>query len=362
MKEITIETPGRICLFGEHQDYLGLPVIAAAINKTIAINAYENRSNSINIQLPNIHSALSFKIGGILAYENSRDYFKSAINVLLKNNFSFSKGIEATVNGTIPINSGTSSSSALLCGWIQTLAILSDQGIELPLEKVAKFAFEAEVIEFGEAGGMMDHYATAVGNIIYLESSPTLKLTKLEAKGLGTFVLGDSLQPKDTINILKWVKFEMLKIIDFIKKDLPNFDLKTITKQEIEPFKNKLSAKQYNLLMANLNDRDILKQALQLFENEGDINEVEFGFLLNKHHENLRDFKMVSTPKIDKMIEVSLKAGAIGAKINGSGGGGCMFAYAPTNPQKIAQAIENEGGTAHIINIFGGQLVSKKEI
>ena len=23
--------PGRVCLFGEHQDYLGLPVIAAAI-------------------------------------------------------------------------------------------------------------------------------------------------------------------------------------------------------------------------------------------------------------------------------------------------------------------------------------------
>ena len=27
-----ISTPGRICLFGEHQDYLGLPVIAMAIS------------------------------------------------------------------------------------------------------------------------------------------------------------------------------------------------------------------------------------------------------------------------------------------------------------------------------------------
>jgi len=27
-----INTPGRICFFGEHQDYLGLPVIAMAIS------------------------------------------------------------------------------------------------------------------------------------------------------------------------------------------------------------------------------------------------------------------------------------------------------------------------------------------
>ena len=32
-----IVTPGRICLFGEHQDYLGLPVIAMAISLRISI-------------------------------------------------------------------------------------------------------------------------------------------------------------------------------------------------------------------------------------------------------------------------------------------------------------------------------------
>ena len=39
--------------------------------------------------------------------------------------------------------------------------------------------------------------------------------------------------------------------------------------------------------------------------------------------------------KIEKLIKVSLNAGAFGAKINGSGGGGCMIAYAPKNPEKI---------------------------
>ncbi|MGB3975816.1 MAG: galactokinase family protein, partial [bacterium] len=31
-KVIVIEAPGRICLLGEHQDYLGLEVISGAMN------------------------------------------------------------------------------------------------------------------------------------------------------------------------------------------------------------------------------------------------------------------------------------------------------------------------------------------
>ena len=50
------------------------------------------------------------------------------------------------------------------------------------------------------------------------------------------------------------------------------------------------------------------------------------------------------------VIEAGLKAGAYGGKINGSGGGGCMFVYAPEHPETIAEAIEREGGKAYIIS------------
>jgi galactokinase len=49
------------------------------------------------------------------------------------------------------------------------------------------------------------------------------------------------------------------------------------------------------------------------------------------------------------MIEAALNAGAYGAKINGSGGGGCMFAYAPENPDKIKTAVEDARGEAFVI-------------
>ena len=42
MNKIIAEAPGRVCLFGDHQDYLELPVIASAIDRFITIEAVEN--------------------------------------------------------------------------------------------------------------------------------------------------------------------------------------------------------------------------------------------------------------------------------------------------------------------------------
>ena len=39
MSQLTISAPGRICLFGDHQDYLGLPVIACAIDRQVILTA-----------------------------------------------------------------------------------------------------------------------------------------------------------------------------------------------------------------------------------------------------------------------------------------------------------------------------------
>jgi galactokinase len=44
-----ITTPGRICLFGEHQDYLGLPIIALAISLRSKISAVKRKDRNIII-------------------------------------------------------------------------------------------------------------------------------------------------------------------------------------------------------------------------------------------------------------------------------------------------------------------------
>ena len=44
MYKIISEAPGRICLFGDHQDYLSLPIIACSINRLMRLEAIENDS------------------------------------------------------------------------------------------------------------------------------------------------------------------------------------------------------------------------------------------------------------------------------------------------------------------------------
>lgn len=344
-------TPGRICLFGEHQDYLGLPVIAAAISRRIRLWGTKRTDSQVIINLPNVNRVDFFSMND-LKYRHERDYFKSGIVVLKAAGFEFNSGFDVEVDGNIPINSGTSSSSALLVSWIAFLAENCENPQKLRPSEIAEFAYKAEVLEFGEPGGMMDHYSTAIGHLIYLESQPKINVEELKPK-LGTFVLGDSLEPKDTIGILGFVKNGMLEIIRRIKEFNPEFNLHNVDSQSIGIYQNVFAEDEFLLLKANIDDRDILRAALSRIRT-GTLTDVELGNLLNQHQRNLREFKKISTPKIDKMIESALHAGALGAKINGSGGGGCMFAYAPQNSEVVAEAIEKVGGKAYIIEIDKG--------
>ncbi|GAB3557273.1 GHMP family kinase ATP-binding protein [Spirosoma fluminis] len=352
---ITASTPGRICLFGEHQDYLGLPVIAAAISRRIQVQAEPTKQPGFRLNLPDINSSVDIPFDGTpLGYPQDRDYFRSAVNVLLREGFTFSNGIRGEVHGNIPINSGTSSSSALLVTWLNVLTQLADEPRQLSPEQLAELAYMAEVLEFGEPGGMMDHYATAVGQVIYLESQPAIKLLKLTPQ-VGTFVLGDSLEPKDTIGILKRVKFGMLAIIARLNSVNPSFSLTESEGTEAAEFKDILTKDEYILLKGNLANRDILREALSVMQAPV-LDHVRFGQLLIDHQSNLQDAQRISTPKIDRMLDAAMRAGALGGKINGSGGGGCMFAYAPTNSEAVAEAIEREGGRAYVISVDTGSV------
>ena len=353
---LSVSTPGRVCLFGEHQDYLGLPVIAAAISKRINLIAKPRSDRQVLIHLPDVGHTETFSLSGPLVYVAKRDYFRSAVNVLRRDEgATFSTGFEVTVRGNIPINAGTSSSSALIVSWVNLLLQLADQPLTRSPEAIADIAYRAEVLEFGEPGGMMDHYATAVGDIIYLESQPAIQIRHLRPT-LGAFVLGDSREPKDTLGILKHVKFGMLDALKKIRAHHPAFDLHTAPLESATDYRHLLTADELNLLLSNLSDRDILREALTVLGAPA-VDDAHLGGLLNRHQDNLREAKRISTPKIDRMLTAAMQAGALGGKINGSGGGGCMFAYAPQNPEAVAEAIEQQGGRAYRITVDGGTQV-----
>ncbi|MHA4740871.1 GHMP family kinase ATP-binding protein [Dyadobacter sp. MSC1_007] len=356
-----ISTPGRICLFGEHQDYLGLPVIAAAISRRIGIEGDYRDDRKIILHLPDLGLKQEFSLDDTFPYVVQRDYFRSTINILKRKGLSFSKGFECVIHGNIPINSGTSSSSALIVSWAHFLDKMSDNPANFSQKELGEIANAAEVLEFGEPGGMMDHYSTAIGNVIYLESTPIIKVEALTPT-LGTFVLGDSLEPKDTLGILGRCRYGMEEVIRIVTAYDPAFSIFTTPIDQVGDYKSRLSDDQLSLLKANIEDRDILIEGKALLMQSADHAasaefDTHFGGLLYKHYKNLRDHKRTSTPKIERMMNAALDAGALGGKINGSGGGGCMFAYAPTRAEEVAEAIEREGGKSYIITVDVGTRV-----
>jgi len=341
---VEVSAPGRICLFGEHQDYLGLPVIAMAISLRAKITGRRRHDHHVIIHKPDLDESESFSLDD-LTYSKPRDYFKSGIVVCQDAGLTFSNGFECEVSSDIPIRAGTSSSSAITVSWIQFLSQMADTPVNWDQKKIGKLAYKTEVEEFNEPGGMMDQYTTAMGGLIYLQSEPDIRVRSVKAK-LGDFVLGDSNEPKDTMNILLRCRDTRLEILKKLQKKNIKLDLH-YCKDEVNL--SDLSTNEKILFKGTIRNRDLLQQALnELKKKELDHNNI--GRLLSEHHVVLRDVLQLSTPKIESMLDASLTAGALGGKINGSGGGGCMFAYCPGNTKEVALAIERSGGDAYIIN------------
>ena len=350
-----IKTPGRICLFGEHQDYLGLPVIAMAISKFSSLSGVARKDAKVVIRKPDINNIEEFSLGDD-KYDSKQDIFKSGFNICKRFGFKFSRGFDVTVKSDIPIKAGTSSSSSLLVSWIHFLTRNADNAKNISKQVIGQLAYEAEVIELDSPGGMMDQFSTSIGGLIYLESHPKLQIDEID-RDLGKFVLGDSRQQKDTIGILSRCKNERLAILEKINRKDSKMNFNSILEPDLKRFN--LSQREEQLMVGTIRNRDILIQAKNELKKEK-IDKSYFGELLNEHHSILDKILNISTPRIELMLKSALQAGAYGGKINGSGGGGCMIAYCP-NPSETKRAIEKAGGKAHIVNIAAGTQEDKKE-
>jgi len=359
MEKLKVSAPGRLCLLGEHQDYFGLPIIAAAINLRISITGDRTNEKRIKLDLPDIGEKDEFPLGEELSYRRERDYLKSAVNILLRKNISPSSGWNARVRGTIPINSGTASSSSLVVAWIGFLLKAAQNKKASKPKEIAELAFQSEVAEFEEPGGKMDHYSSALGQVISIHFEKNLKINQFKSP-LKKFVLADSLIRKNTTGTLGFIKSNVSRAVSRIKNKIHDFDLKSslssLGKEEIE----KLPEIEKRLLKGTLMTRDITAQGEALFKKKK-FDHKKFGSLLIRQQEVIQNYLQISCPKIDNMIKVSLDAGALGAKINGSGEGGCIFAYTPHHAEQVTKKLEKLGAKTYIVHVDKGIRIHKNQ-
>jgi len=318
-----------------------------AISLRAKIVGQKREDQQVIIHKLDISESEKFPLNG-LTYTKQRDYFKSGINICIGEGLVFSNGFECEITSKIPIQAGVGSSSAVMVNWIHFLSQMADNPVIWTAQKIGELAYKAEVLEFNEPGGMMDQYSTSMGHLLYLVFEPEISIKSLNPN-LGTFVLGDSCEPKDTMSILQRCRDTRIKIIQKLKGKNPDYNIHTSDDADI----SLLNDEEKDIFHGTIKNRNILRRALPELGKEAP-DPVWVGARLTEHHAVLRDVLQVSTPKIEAMLDASLDAGALGGKINGSGGGGCMFAYAPKNAEIVAEAIEKVGGKSFIINSDNG--------
>lgn len=362
VNNITILAPGRTCLFGDHQDYLGLPVIACAIDRNIKLIAVTNSTKKFVLNMEDIDEVRIIDIDATFPELVPRDYFASALRVLRRHGCIPKKGYDITIKGDIPINSGTSSSSALLMAWIKFLITAFGVKDEITPEFIAQMGYASEVLEHGEPGGMMDHFSIGIGNIVYINTKKPFSYEVIGTKIPG-LITGVSGIPKETIGLIGELKENALLAIDIVKQNFKDFDLHKVKIEDFNKYKNCLPDRLIPFLEAAIKNYHYTKEALIEFE-KPNLDYKKIGELMNGHHAVLRDLLKITVPRIDAMINAALRAGAYGAKIVGSGGGGSIVVIAdPELEENVVAAILGAGAKeAYVVTVDPGVRILENKI
>jgi galactokinase len=352
--EIISIAPARTCLFGDHQDYLGLPVIACAISRYITLTATANDEKAFHIKMPDIHSERTILINNQLNYFDKGDYLKTALVVAREYGCIPDRGYNILITGNIPVNSGISSSSAFLVAWVRFLLEAYGSNNSVTPELIAKIAYEAEVEKQSGPGGKMDQYSISLGNIMYLETDHNSNY-ELFPKKIPGLIVGESGIPKDTLGVLSDLRFNATRSIEIIKSHIKGFDIKEADVKELSKYMDYLSDDQFIYFQAALINYSITKKALDEFR-KAEIDFKKLGLLMNEHHLVLKNMLKITVPRIDAMIQASLNNGAYGAKIVGSGGGGSIVVLAPVDKQEaVVNAILDAGAVkAYVVEVDSG--------
>lgn len=212
------------------------------------------------------------------------------------------KGVEIHHDGDLPARSGLGSSSSFVVGLLHSLYAL--KGIMVPKSALAKEAIHLEREVLKENVGSQDQVAVAYGgfNKIVFSSDDNFRVEPITLRS-------EKLEQLHNHLILIFTGFSR-----FASK---------IASAQITNTANK--KKELGLI------QDMVDEAINILNGNRDI--LEFGKLLHESWKIKRSLtNKVSTLKLDNIYDKALKAGAIGGKLLGAGGGGFMLLFAP--PEK----------------------------
>ena len=289
-EEVVASAPGKVILLGEHFVVYGVPAIVAAIELRARASVSMRADSSVRVEAPDLGLSGLFRPGASEvegdegAEEALRPIFLAVDEV--RKRLGRRRGLNISISSSIPIAAGLGSSAAVaVSASAATCALL--KGL-IDKELVFRAALEAEKLVHVSPSGVDPAISTHGGLIIYKRG---VGIQKLEIEAPLELVVGDTGLKRSTGALVSAVR--------------------ALRNRRPELFQRLLSAAE-----------ELISEALDALR-RGDA--LALGELMDIN-QGLLSAIGVSNLALEKLVHAARKAGALGAKLTGAGGGGCMIA------------------------------------
>lgn len=325
--ELTVASPGRINLIGEHTDYNMGYVLPTAIEKKITFKLQRNGSDT----LCHVYSK-EYDLGFELNLENItrsqvawENYILGVLNETSKRTDKL-RGFDCTIESNLPTGSGLSSSAALECGLAFGLNELFDLG--LTKMEMVKLSQIAEHTYVGTQCGIMDQYASVMseaGHVILLDcQSLERRMIPINLDPYKIILLNTKVSHNLATSEYNVRKRECEEGVAIIKKDYPSVNsLRDVDEDMLMACKAKIDEtvfKRCSFIIAE--NKRVLQTAEVLEQNNLEV----VGHLLYEAHEGISELYEVSCPESDFLVDFTKENPMVlGARQTGGGFGGCTL-------------------------------------
>jgi D-glycero-alpha-D-manno-heptose-7-phosphate kinase len=301
---IIVQTPLRISLFGGGTDFPsffmeeGGCVLSSAIDKFIFVTVKERFDRKLRIGYTQTEMVDDVD-------QIQHELIRESLRLT-----GITYGVEVTTMGDIPSEgSGLGSSSTVTVGSLH--AMYAYMGEIVSAERLAREACAIEIETLKKPIGIQDQYIAAYGGLRFFEFQPDgeVKIEKVKISPDAQRVLNDS-------------------ILLFFTGVSRRAD--TVLNEQKNNIKDRISEL-----------REIKQMAYQARQDIITGNFDSFGKLMDQSWElKKRLAGRISNGSINEMYESARRAGAIGGKITGAGGGGFLLLYVPYERQNaVRQAL-----------------------
>ena len=310
--------PGKVIITGEHFVVHGQPALAAAVNLYSRATVEEGPRGILQISSPALgaRSVFSIKSGGLSDERSSQirplEPLKLVVEKVLEKVGQLEFGLRLDLTSQIPVGVGLGSSASTA---VSTAAAVA-RFLNLRLEKseIYELASVQERFIHKKPSGIDATTATYGGVILFKIGRPP---TRMPAHNQISMVVGNTGTRRST------------------------GDLVTKVTRRVE-------VGDHDLARTSDSAGELTLKAAKAYEKQ-DFHQL--GLLMNENHELLKKIG-VSTAKLDRLVKAAQNAGALGAKLTGAGGGGCMIALSELkNTARVADSIAKAQGRPYIVSI-----------